>query len=462
LAIAVAVAALTAPAPAAVALGLAGLGVIAVRASRRRLGPAGAAAQRRALLAESARPGAAVLGADEEGLPVVIHETDLRAHSLILGASGSGKTQTMLRVLEPHIARGGGTVVIDLKGSPALAEAVRRAAEHAGRRCRVFSLRGGERWNPLAVGTPTELKDKLIATERFTEPHYQRAAERYVQAALGVLSERGETASIGRVVELLDPGNLVLAARTLPQERRAQVGAYVHGLSGDQLSAVRGLAARLAVISESEVGPWLASTPGGIDLRRALDGDEVVVFSLNSSSYGGLAAQLGTLAVQDLVAATGDRQARDGPTELALVAIDEFSALGSDNVISLLARGREAGAGVVLATQELADLDRAARGLRDQVVGSTNVQITHRQNVAASARAMADGAGTRPGWAWSITERASGAPVRTAREVRRPVVEAERIQRLATGEAMVQVRSRARTAVTRIRPPAVERDGLER
>ncbi len=46
----------------------------------------------------------------------------------------------------------------------------------------------------------------------------------------------------------------------------------------------------------------------------------------------------------------------------AVVAIDEFSALGSDNVMALLARGRESGVGVLLATQELADLDRAARG----------------------------------------------------------------------------------------------------
>ena len=43
-------------------------------------------------------------------------------------------------------------------------------------------------WNPLAHGNATELKDKLIATERFTEPHYQRAAERYLQTAIQVLA----------------------------------------------------------------------------------------------------------------------------------------------------------------------------------------------------------------------------------------------------------------------------------
>ena len=63
----------------------------------------------------------------------------------------------------------------------------RRAA--AGRPFRLWTPDGPGHWNPLAHGNATELKDKLIATERFTEPHYQRAAERYVQTALQVLHE---------------------------------------------------------------------------------------------------------------------------------------------------------------------------------------------------------------------------------------------------------------------------------
>ena len=80
-------------------------------------------------------------------------------------------------------------------------------------------------------------------------------------------------------------------------------------MTPDQLSAARGLQTRLAVLTESHTAPYLAPDADGraIDLREALRGPEVVLFSLNSSRYGGLAAQLGTLVVQDLVAASGDR-----------------------------------------------------------------------------------------------------------------------------------------------------------
>ena len=181
------------------------------------------------------------------------------------------------------------------------------------------------------------------------------------------------------------------------------------------MSAIRGLGTRLAIISESHTGRFLSPSqaPGGrlIDIRTALAGDEVVLFSLNSSTYGKLAAQIGTLVVQDLVTAaghnltTGAAEARAGP---AIIGIDEFSALGADNVIALLARGREAGVSVLLATQELADLDRAARGLRDQVLGNTAVKIAHRQDVPASAQhGRADG-GHREAMGGDAPDRSAG------------------------------------------------------
>ena len=96
-----------------------------------------------------------------------------------------------------------------------------------------------------------------------------------------------------------------------------------------------------------------------------------------------------------------------------MVAIDEFSALGSDNVLALLARGREAGVGVLLATQELADLDRAARGLRDQVLGNTAVKIAHRQDVPESAETVARAGRHRAGLGAQL-------PVERARSASRP------------------------------------------
>ncbi|HET9720630.1 MAG TPA: TraM recognition domain-containing protein [Solirubrobacteraceae bacterium] len=430
----------------------------------------------RSLAGELDQATAVVLGTDGAGRVVKLSDSQLAAHGLILGASGAGKSTTLLSILTAQIRRGNPVVAIDLKGSPAFAHALGEAAAGSGRPFRCWSPDGPELWNPLAHGNATELKDKLISTERFTEPHYQRAAERYVQTALQVLQARGDReVTLARVVEALEPVRLAALARALPRERASQVSDYMASLTPDQLSAVRGLAARLAIISESHTGRYLAGGSDGIDLRAALAGGEVVLFSLNSSTYGRLSAQLGTLAVQDLVSAAGDRLrsgAAAAAAASATVGIDEFSALGSDNVIALLARGREAGVSVLLATQELADLDRAARGLRDQVLGNTAVKIAHRQDVPRSAETVAQLAGTVRGWERSYSVRRSGrwggerVEQGSLRQVDRYVVEPDRVRSLQTGEAVVIVKTPvSRAQVTRVvRPAARAHDerGVER
>jgi conjugal transfer pilus assembly protein TraD len=414
--------------------------------------------------------GGVPLGTGPSGKAVVIPQQALAAHGLILGATGAGKSTTLLTLLTHQIAGGRPVVAIDLKGSPGFATELQMAAQAAGRPFVQWTPDGGAHWNPLAVGNATELKDKLLATERFTEPHYRRAAERYLQLAIQVAKETsddGQPVTLARVVTLLTPERLAMATRDLPSARGEYIRDYLNSLTPDQHSAVRGLASRLAILTESHTGRYLEPGISGptVDLRQALAGPQVTLFSLNSSTYGGLSALLGTLAVQDLVAAAGSRLTSGGQVSgNALVGIDEFSALGSDNVMSLLARGRESGVGVLLATQELADLDRAGRGLRDQVLGNTALKIAHRQDVPESAETVAKLAGTIRVWDRSYQERSGklglsggGGHSSTVRMVERYAIEPDSVSTLRTGEAVVIVKSpRASAEVTQIQrqPPA--------
>jgi conjugal transfer pilus assembly protein TraD len=411
--------------------------------------------------AEQLRAGGLVLGAGRRGASVVLADSQLSAHGLILGATGAGKTTTLLTILIDQIERGAPVVAVDLKGSPEFERTLTAACAACGRKPRVWTPDGPSHWNPLAYGNPTELKDKIISTERFTEPHYQRAAERYVQTVLQVLeaTHPDRPPTLAEVVSLSDPQRLAGVLRRAPRPLAHRVQDYIFSLTHDQLSAVRGLGTRLAIVTESHTGRYLAppEQPGApsIDLRTALGGGDVVLFSLHSSSYGKLAAQLGTLAIQDLVSAAGQRlreRGRERPAR-AIIAIDEFSALGADHVIALLARGRESGFTVLLATQELADLDRAAPGLRDQILGNTAVKIAHRQDVPSSAQTIAQMAGTVQ--VWEETQQLGGGLLGpygngrgTRRRAERFVVHPNEIKSLRTGEAVLITKlptARART-----------------
>jgi hypothetical protein len=223
--------------------------------------------------------GAVALGTDTGGGRVLLTDRQLSAHALILGATGAGKSTTLLTVLTEHVASGRPVVVIDMKGSPTFARTLADAAASVGRPFRLWTPDGPGRWNPLAHGNATELKDKLIASERFTEPHYQRAAERFVQTVLQVLQHvhPDKPSTLEEVARLMEPRRVAALLRDAPRELAERVQDYIAALSPDQLSAIRGLGTRLALIIESNAGPYLAPAEGqdSIDLRLALTGGRV-------------------------------------------------------------------------------------------------------------------------------------------------------------------------------------------
>ncbi|HLY50723.1 MAG TPA: helicase HerA-like domain-containing protein [Solirubrobacteraceae bacterium] len=413
-----------------------------------------------------------LLGVGRDRRPAVLSDRELSAHGLILGASGSGKTTALVTLLAQEISRGRPVIAIDMKGSPGFAAQLAAAAAAAGRQLRLWTPDGPGFWNPLQHGNATEGKDKLISTEHFSEPHYQRAAERYAQTLLQVLRHvhPARAPTLAEVVSYMDPKRLHGLLREVPEPLAERAQDYLSNLTADQLSAIRGLQTRLAVITESEAGPYLNQGQATIDLRAALDSRDVVLFSLNSSRYGKSAAQLGTLVVQDLICATGLRLQEQGAAARlrpAVIAIDEFSGIGGEHVVALFERGREAGARVLVATQEMADLDRAGRGVRDQVLGNTAFKLVFRQEVPESAHTVAQLAGTEP--RWEETRQIGGtlfpgpAGRGTRREVERFVVHPNEVKTLQTGDAVLISRLRGEAArVVRVTPARAERDALER
>jgi hypothetical protein len=421
---------------------------------------------RRRLVKERRLPTAGMLlGIDDDGKVVHLADDELEAHALVVGATGSGKTTTLLAIARSAIQRWIPVVYVDLKGDPAVSQVLR--AEASLRIHREWSLDGPTHWNPLAQGNATELKDKLIGLESWTEPHYKRAAERYLQTVLTVLeyANVARAPTLSEVVALMELARLNGQLRDVPLDLADRVSAYLDALAPDQLSAIRGLAARLAVITESGAGEYLqgGSPHESIDVRHCLRRGGVTVFSLNSSTYGELAAQVGGLVLQDLKAAAGALLESETQRK-AYVFIDEFSALSGDHVVSLLARGRTAGLSVLLATQELADLSRVADGFLDQVLGNTAVKIAHRQDVPSSSDTLAGIAGTRQVWEetfqtdrsrmWGLGARETG--LGSKRLVDEYVVHPNVFKRLQAGQAvLIRKQPEADARVVRVVVPSI-------
>jgi conjugal transfer pilus assembly protein TraD len=376
------------------------------------------------------------------------------SHTLIVGATGSGKTVTGTLIVAEAIARGHGAVVIDPKGDTLLREHARAAAERAGRAFLEWTPSGPCTYNPYAHGSAGEIADKALAGERFTEPHYLRQAQRYLAHAVRALEAVGEPATPARLVEAMDPRRLEVLARKIPDEAQAHsVFDYLDSLDARQRSGLTGTRDRLAILAESEVGRWLAPTAGvpALDLLDAVRTSAVSYFCLEADRLPLLSRMLAAAIVGDLLTIVASSQSAPVPT---VVAIDEFSAIAPEGVARLFGRARAAGVSLLLTTQELADLRSAAPELLEQVLGNVETVVAHRQSVPDSAELIARIAGTRT--TWSSTEQLTHAMPngRSSRSRSREfAIHPETIRTLACGNAVVSVAGAGGCAVARIFHP---------
>lgn len=357
-------------------------------------------------------------------------------HTLVLGATGSGKTVTQTWIATQAVARGMGAVVVDPKGDRRMRAELLLAAREAGTRFFEWTPDGPSVYNPVARGGRTEIADKLLAGERFTEPHYLRQAQRYLGHMVGAMRGAGVEVSLGEAARYLDPELLELLARRLPESQARAVHVYLESLTPRQRNDLSGVRDRVAIMAESEVGPWLdPCTPQTtrFDLLETLRARAVVYFDLQADRHPLLARMLGAAIVQDLQTACAAMQSDPTPS---LAIVDEFSALAAEQVARLFGRARSAGMSLVLGTQELSDLrPPGGRELLEAVLGNLSAVIAHRQVVPASAALVAQLAGRKGAWSGSL--RSDGHSTRRRELV--PAIPAEEIGRLGCGRALVVV-----------------------
>jgi hypothetical protein len=379
-----------------------------------------------------------LLGVDEHrrGVSIPFDASGDGGHALVVGATGSGKTVTETSIATHAIERGMGAIVVDPKGDRDMRERVRRAALAAGREFLEWTPDGDCVYNPYALGGASEIADKALAGEQFTEPHYLRQAQRYLGHVVRALRRCDVEVSLRTIVEHMDPGRLELLARALPEVEARAACAYLDSLSSRQRSELSGVRDRLAILAESDLGPWL--DPQTVDAERfdllgAVRRRAVVYFSLHADSRPLLSQMLAAALVIDLQTAVAALQRAPVPT---LVVIDEFSAIAGEQVVRLFARARSAGFTLVLGTQEISDLRLAGHErLLEQVLGNLSVLIAHRQVVPSSAELISEVAGTRG--AWRVSRHSDGRWTRT--RGREPVLDADRVMSLARGWAAVLV-----------------------
>lgn len=342
------------------------------------------------------------LGVNDAGERVIQTDAAAAAHTLVVGASGSGKTTTLMSKARDAIKRGQSLIFVDLKGGKDVPQVLHGYAQRYGREFKHWLIqpldnkyagpdpKGPACYDPLSRGDATRRKDLLVASRQWSEEFYKIEASNYLQLLFHtiILNPKNEISTLSDVVSMLSPKALLTRAEKLmesnPEYRDILSG--IEALNDPRISqakrnAIEGLRSQLEVILNSAAGRWLLVDPKGnnINLKKASHEGQVIVFSLDSSNYPELAALVANLIIQDLK--TLSSELRDDPAPMPTqIFIDEFSAIGSENIIGLINKSRDAGMPVTLSTQALGDLRRVNEAFMDQLLGIINSFIIHRAN----------------------------------------------------------------------------------
>lgn len=340
---------------------------------------------------------------DDPSMRVTISPSTAGGHLLITGGTGTGKTTAVVSILTDAVSQRRPVVYLDLKGSEDVPVMLAGLAQKHGRPFQHFAITdqttpyqgpspdGSAHYNPASYGDATRRKDLIMGGLGTDVAYYSRMVEQYLQTAFQVLLATGDLenqSTLAALADVMTPDALLRKARDVNDVVAKRCSEYVAQYKDrDFKSALASAHTYLRTFTDSSVGHLLSADGDVVNLEDVDRSNGVVVFSLNSSLYPELARSLATLIVQDVTTYSGSR---GGETSPFLFVVDEFSAIGEDNLLNLLQRGRSAGINTMLATQTLADLDTGnSSKFREQVLNTIAGFVVFRTNTSADAETYA-------------------------------------------------------------------------
>jgi Bacterial protein of unknown function (DUF853) len=376
--------------------------------------------------------------AGERALPVghglvVVSQSRLCRHVLVCGATGSGKTETVLR-LAWTVAKSSDAAVfyLDGKGDRHNAERFAGLMADAGRRARVFPLEPLDGWRGEAHEVQGRLMEIIDYSRDGPAAWYRDVAKTVIR--LVCEHPDGPPRSSRQALDRMDHGAL----------RAAHSGSSAIGaLTADQVRQVR-----------LRYEAFFGQTRGALDGAWAWEDTSAGYLLLDSLALKEETSGLARFLLEDFAHYFTARKPRE---QFCLLVVDEFSAIaGAASIAGKVEQARGFNTSLVLAPQVVAGM--GDEGERARILGSVETVICHRVNTPEEIVALA---GTKQAIEYSSQLDVEGATGRgSARSQHQYKVGPNQVRSLDPGVAFVISRGRAMRAhiltAPRLRAPFPE------
>jgi conjugal transfer pilus assembly protein TraD len=350
---------------------------------------------------------------------VVLSPERLCRHMLVCGATGSGKTETLLR-LAWTIAKTSGTPVfyLDGKGDRKTAQRFSGLMADAGRECRVFPNEPFDGWR----GEAHEIQGRLMEIVDYASDGPASWYRDVAKNVLALVCEHpdGPPRSSLQALDRMD----IEALRSAHEGSNA-----LAALTKDQVRQVR-----------LRYQAFFAQTRGMLDGEWAWEDARAAYLLLDTLTLREEANGLARFLFEDFAHYFTTRKARE---QFCVLIVDEFSALASGtSMAGRVEQARGFHTGLVLAPQVVAGMGDEQQA--ERILGSIETVVCHRVNTPERIAALA---GTRQRPEYSMHYDQEGAngegSVRIQHQFK---VEPNAVRSLQPGEAYLISRGRAMRA----------------
>jgi hypothetical protein len=277
-------------------------------------------------------------------------------HLLVVGATGSGKTETVLRLVD-SVARASDwrIVFIDGKGDRETAERFAAIAQEAGRSVWRFPEAAYDGWR----GDGSEISARLLQLVDFAE---SGGGAFYRDLAVSAVRLACETAAG-------PPRSGAELVRRLRREALEEL----HQPGSPAAAEIAGLHRELDGI-RARYGAFFGSVGGALDGRAAFGEFDCAYFLLDGLRLKLEAGNLARFLVEDFTQWTVGRKPR---TERVLLVVDEFSAIANagKGLVDVVERIRSFGVGAVLCPQLAEGMGGSEAAAR--LIGSARTVLLH-------------------------------------------------------------------------------------
>lgn len=345
---------------------------------------------------------------------------DLRLHTSILGATGSGKTVLLTTLLTQFIWNGWPVLMLDMKFDPDLFRAAWAAACVCGREkdFRLISPYGVESdrgvlgefgscsYNPLLgiyspiAATAAILKAAESGSKGASDTFWSGVKEEIVDNLVRAFLSVGQPYSFKDMWIVLEHPAALKRLMTLSRDQEANIvlADWLGKLTDPDpriqsmhKQYVQGAKMFFRSLGTGTIGAMLNAYESDVSLKAAYRDNNIVWTVLPSLQLDNTAKSLGKLMLSELRYLCGEIQATMESRKPFLVVVDEFENFIFDGVTDLFDKGRASGLCMVVAHQSLAQIDlEHSKEMRNVITGTTRTKFFLATDSAEGAKDSAE------------------------------------------------------------------------